>query len=350
MFAELCCQSNFSFLEGASHPEELVSTASFLGYHSIAVTDNCSVAGVVRAHTEIKKNHLPIQLIIGARLPLNEHFTITALCPTKEAYTELCRVITNARRRAEKGQFELAQWDIITLKHCLFIWQPNLKNDNNEWVSWLMKHAPSRTWLGANRYLDGQDNERFILYHQLQELTGFPICATNAALFHHPDRQPLQHTLHAIRESTTVSSLGKQAQINCERVLRPINKLKKLFPSTWLNESVKIAKQCTFSLNELCYQYPEEVIPKGKQAITYLRECTYKGAKKRFPEGLSEEQTQLIEKELSLIEEQKYAYFFLTIYDIVNFAKSKHILYQGRGSAANSIVCYCLEILSLIHI
>ena len=207
-----------------------------------------------------------------------------------------------------------------------------------------MKHAPSRTWLGANRYLDGQDNERFILYHQLQELTGFPICATNAALFHHPDRQPLQHTLHAIRESTTVSSLGKQAQINCERVLRPINKLKKLFPSTWLNESVEIAKQCSFSLNELCYQYPEEIIPKGKQAITYLRECTYKGAKKRFPEGLSEEQAQLIEKELSLIEEQKYAYFFLTIYDIVNFAKSKHILYQGRGSAANSIVCYCLEI------
>ena len=344
MFAELCCQSNFSFLEGASHPEELVSTASFLSYRAIAITDTCSVAGVVRAHTEIKNNNLPVKLIVGARLPLIEGFTVTAVCPNKQAYAELCRVITNARRRAEKGEFELAEWDLLTLKHCLFIWLPELSDDHETWATWLTKHAAGRSWIGARRYLDGQDNERFGLYNQLAESTGLPICATNTALFHHPDRQPLQHVIHAIRESTTVGALGRDALINCERVLRPTNKLDKLFPKAWLHETVNLADLCQFSLDELRYQYPKELVPEHMSVMAYLRECTYKGAAKRFPNGIGEEQKALIEKELKLIEEQDYAYFFLTIYDIVNFAKSQRILYQGRGSAANSIVCYCLEI------
>lgn len=347
MFAELCCQSNFSFLHGASHPEELVSTAAFLGYEAIAITDLCSVAGVVRAYTEIKHNRLPLKLIVGARLPL-EDLDLVALCPNKTAYAELCRVITNARRRANKGEFELSEWDLMTLKHCLFIWFPNTECLNSthiqKWSDWLQRYAPQRAWIGAIRLLDGKDNERFELYNQLSARTQLGVCASNNALLHHPDRQPLQHILHAIRESTTVDKLGRSALLNCERVLRPANKLKKLFPEAWLRETTKIAQKCTFCLSELRYQYPEELVPEDKSAMAYLRECTYKGAEKRFPNGLNDAQRALIEKELALIEEQDYAYFFLTIYDIVNFAKSRRILYQGRGSAANSIVCYCLEI------
>ena len=121
MYAELCCQSNFSFLTGASHPEEYANTASFLGYHAIAITDTCSVAGVVRAYTEIKQQRLPVKLIVGSLLPVDD-MQVVALCPNHAAYAELCRVITNARTRAQKGEFELAQWDLLTLKHCLFLW------------------------------------------------------------------------------------------------------------------------------------------------------------------------------------------------------------------------------------
>lgn len=344
-YAELACQSNFSFLIGASHPEEYVTTASFLGYQAIAITDECSVAGVVRAYSEIKRQNLPIQLIVGSLFHFHEHFSFVLLCPNKAAYSELCRIITSARRRCEKGHYELAEWDIKTIRHCFLIWLPSLNEEaNTHWASWLMKHFEGRCWIGVSRLLDGKDEDRFFHANRLTAEYSLPVCAVGQVLFHHTDRQKIQHILHAIREGQTVASLGLSALANAERCLRPLNKLQRLYPSQWLQETLNIAKHCHFSLNELRYQYPAELVPEGKSAQSYLRECVENGIKKRFPEGVSQEIRAIIEKELTLIAEQQYAYFFLTIYDIVKFAQQQHILYQGRGSAANSVVCYCLEI------
>ncbi len=345
LYSELFCQSNFSFLTGASDPEELVNTAAFLNYHALAITDECSVAGVVRAYAEIKRNRLPLKLIVGALFTLAEDFTFILLCPHKTAYAELCRVITNARSRSPKGEYNLAEWDIKSVKHCLIIWLPSLNQDiDQHWGHWLQKFHPQRSWIGLQRLLDGQDNQRFAQFTALSESFSLPVCACTGVLMHHAKRLPLQHVLHATKLRTTVDKVGKAALSNGERALRPINKLKKLYPLNWLNETSKIAEQCQFSLDELKYQYPKELVPSGYTATTYLRECVEKGIKRRFPEGISTQVRQTIEKELQLIKEQAYEYFFLTIYDIVQFAQQQGILYQGRGSAANSVVCYCLQI------
>ncbi len=344
-YSELFCQSNFSFLTGASDPEELVNTAAFLNYQALAITDECSVAGVVRAYAEIKRNRLPLKLIIGASFTLAEDFSFILLCPHKAAYTELCRVITNARSRSPKGEYSLAEWDIKSIKHCLIIWLPSLSKEvDQHWADWLQRFHPRRSWIGIQRLLDGQDDQRFSHLTTLSEQFSFPLCACTGVLMHHSKRLPLQHTLQAMKLRTTVDKLGITALSNAERALRPLNKLKQLYPLKWLNETQKIAEQCQFSLNELKYQYPKELVPSGYTASTYLRECVEKGIKKRFPDGVSTEVRQTIEKELKLINEQAYEYFFLTIYDIVQFAQQQGILYQGRGSAANSVVCYCLEI------
>lgn len=344
-FAELVCQSNFSFLHGASSPEELVTTAAFLNYSAIAITDECSVAGVVRAHSEIKRHRLPVSLIVGSLLNFQNNFQFVLLCPNKQAYGELCRIITQARRRSPKGEYQLAEWDLIAVKHCLIVWLPDLESDTNDhWGKWLSRHHANRTWLGATRFLDGSDTRRFASLHQLHSTFKFPVIATSQALFHHPSRLPLQHVLHAMHENTSVEQLGSAVLSNAERALRNITKIKKLFPEQWVNNTQKLASTCTFSLDELRYQYPAELVPNGLTAIEHLRNCVEEGIKKRFPDGLSSEIRAIIEKEMRLIEEQEYPYFFLTIHDIVQFAKKQKILYQGRGSAANSVVCYCLEI------
>ncbi|MCW8109967.1 error-prone DNA polymerase [Alteromonas ponticola] len=345
LYSELFCQSNFSFLCGASDPEELVNTAAFLNYQALAITDECSVAGVVRAHAEIKRNRLPLKLIIGASFTLAEEFSFLLLCPYKQAYSELCRIITNARSRSPKGEYHLAEWDIKSVKHCLIIWLPSLNRDVNlHWGKWLQRYHSQRCWIGVQRLLDGQDHHRFTICSDLTESFSIPLCACTGVLMHHPKQLPLQHILHAMRTGSTVDKIGIAALSNAERALRPLNKLRKLYPAQWLYETQKISELCQFSLEELKYQYPKELVPTGYTATSYLRECVEKGIKKRFPEGITHEVRQVIEKELLLIKEQAYEYFFLTIYDIVQFAQQQGILYQGRGSAANSVVCYCLEI------
>ncbi|GGF75924.1 error-prone DNA polymerase [Alteromonas lipolytica] len=344
MFAELVCQSNFSFLEGASHPEEMVTTAAFLGYPALAITDECSVAGVVRAHTEIKANRLPVKLIVGSLFNIPSSLKIALLCPDKVAYSELCRIITNARRRSEKGQYALSQWDLKTVKSCLAIWLPTYTKEDEHWGRFFNKYFAGRCWIGISRLLDGSDADQFAAAMTLSEDLDLPIVATNQVLFHHPDRQTTQHVLHAIRTRSQVKDLGRHALQNQERSLKPLSKLSRLYPPAWLAESVAIAGRCSFTLEELRYQYPSELVPAGYSATSYLRHCVEQGIKKRFPEGLSSELRAIIEKELSLINSEGFEYFFLTIYDIVQFASQRRILYQGRGSAANSVVCYCLEI------
>ena len=343
-FAELVCQTNFSFLYGASHPQELVRQAYFLQYKAIAITDECSMAGIVRAYAEISQHHLPIKMIVGSKFVFNGH-TIVLLCPNKDAYSECCRIITNARRRADKGEYELSEWDLKSIKHCLCIWLPGGdETKDHEWARWLTKHYTGRVWLGIKRWLTANEYQYISHCESLADHFHFDIVATSCALMHDPNRQALQHCQHAIREGKLIKELGREALSNQEACLRPLSKLANLYPKEWLDNSVLVANLCTFDLAELSYQYPAEILPAKYTPSEYLRVLVEKGIGKRFPKGLSQDIRAIIEKELKLIHEQAYEYFFLTIYDVVQFAKSQKILYQGRGSAANSIVCYCLEI------
>ncbi|MFT5676312.1 MAG: error-prone DNA polymerase, partial [Paraglaciecola sp.] len=344
-YAELFCQSNFSFLQGASHPPELVLKANFLGYQAIAITDECSVAGVVRAYTLIKQNKLSIKLIVGSLFNLEPNLQLVLLCPNRQAYAELCRIITNARRRCSKGKYQLDEWDLRSVKHCLAIWLPHGDKDiDNHWAKWLKKNYGERMWIGCQRHLTA--NEQRYLKHceYLSQQHQLAITACGGVLMHSVDRLPLQHVLTGIRQGIPVSSLGRKLLSNAERCLRPLDKLAKLFKSQWLTESTKIAQLCSFKMSELKYEYPAELVPSGKTPAQYLRELAIKGMQMRFPEGMPFSIRRIVAKELRLIRELNYEYFFLTIYDIVQFAKQQRILYQGRGSAANSVVCYCLEI------
>ena len=344
-YAELFCQSNFSFLEGASHPQELISQASFLGYEALAITDECSVAGVVKAYTCIKQEQLPIKLIIGSLFRLDEQLELVLLCPNRQAYAELCRIISNARRRSTKGSYQLLEWDINSLRHCLVIWLPTEQPEYDQyWAKRLLQYHKTRVWLGCRRLLRNNEHRHLDYCEHLSQRYQIPITACGAVLMHSPERLPLQHVLSAIRLDTRVAKAGRQLLPNGENSLRPLIKLHKLFKAEWLAETVAIANQCQFSLDELRYEYPAELVPPGQKPFDYLCRLVEQGITKRFPEGPSPKLRAIIDKELALIEELGYAHFFLTIHDLVQFAQSKNILYQGRGSAANSVVCYCLEI------
>ncbi|WP_448212933.1 error-prone DNA polymerase [Colwellia sp. MEBiC06753] len=351
-YAELICQSNFSFLTGASHPEELVQTASDLGYRALAITDECSVAGVVRAYQHIKQHQLKLKLIVGAMFKVcladNYQATLTLLAPDRKAYAELCRIITNSRRRCEKGSYRLEEWDLKSVRRCLVLWQPNSnKVADKWWGNWLVKHHSGRLWLAQSRNLVSGEHHYLSYCQQLVQQYQLPIVAVGCALMHKPQRLPLQHVLTAIRTGNTVDKLGKSALSNAERSLRPLPKLGKLFDAQTLAETLEIANRCHFCLSELKYEYPAELIPQGETAKDYLASLVEKGKNFRFPDGVPVAIEQTINKELSLIAQLGYEHFFITIYDIVQFAKREQILYQGRGSAANSVVCYCLEITSV---
>ncbi|MFC4700722.1 error-prone DNA polymerase [Glaciecola siphonariae] len=343
-FAELVCQSNFSFLYGASHPEEHIRQAYFLGYQAIAITDECSMAGVVRAYTEIKNNHIPIKLIVGSLFKFNGQ-TMVLLCPNKPAYSECCRIITNARRRANKGEYTLSEWDLKSVKYCFCLWLPSgVSEPDKSWGGWLQKHFKERLFLAIKRWLTANEEEYLQHCQHIAEHFELSVIATSAACMHDTSRLALQQCLQAINEGCTISQLGRKMHANGESSLRSLTKLKQLYPVQWLNNAADLAKRCSFDMSELAYQYPAEVVADNMTPSEYLRYLVEKGIQLRFPEGLSADIRSTIEKELKLIAQQQYEHFFLTIYDIVQFAKRKGILYQGRGSAANSVVCYCLEI------
>ncbi|MFB9134762.1 error-prone DNA polymerase [Vibrio olivae] len=346
-YAELFCQSNFSFLTGASHAEELILQADFLRYHSLAITDECSVAGVVRAYSAIKDHNLSTQLIIGSYFKLNPECQLIVLCPNQAAYAELCRMITNARRRSEKGHYQLSEWDIMSLKQSLILWLPCGNSQDHYWGEWLLKHHKQRLWLGLQRHLTAGEHRYIEHCKILSTQLSIPITACGGVLMHTATRLPLQHTLTAIKHGQAIEQLGSKLLSNTERSLRSQKKLKTLFERQWLAESVRIAERCQFSLKELHYEYPSELLPKGETPMSYLRTLVEQGKQLRFPEGIPAHIDETIHAELALIEDLDYAFYFLTIHDIVMFAKQQGILYQGRGSAANSIVCYCLEITSV---
>lgn len=346
-YSELFCQSNYSFLEGASHAEELVLQADFLRYKALAVTDECSVAGIVKVHSAIKQHKLSLKQIVGSMFWLNEECQVVLLCPNRKAYAELCRIITNARRRSSKGHYQLSEWNIMSAKHCFILWLPQQKSEDAHWGQWLSQHHSGRLWIGLQRHLKQTDQQYTDYCVELSQHHQLPITACGGVLMHNANRLPLQHSLTAIKYQRPITEVGSHLLANTERCLRSINKISHIFKAEWLEESNRISELCEFDLDSLRYEYPSELIPQGETPMSYLRMLVEKGKRARFPQGVPNDIQQIIEKELGLIDELDYPFFFLTIHDIVMFAKSQGILYQGRGSAANSVVCYCLEITSV---
>jgi error-prone DNA polymerase len=346
-YAELHCISNFSFLRGASHPEELVARAQELGYAAIAITDECSLAGVVRAHVEAKKCGL--RLLIGSEFRLDDGLRFVLLATDRAGYGQLSALITRGRRNAAKGSYRLTRADVAEgIAGCLALWLPS-RSPQVEEARWLAVRFPGALWIAAERLLEADDAERCEKLIAIAATTGLPIAAAGDVHMHVRERRALQDTLTAIRLKTTVAQAGYALHANGERHLRPLETLRRLHPEAWLAETLAIAERCCFSLAELRYEYPEEIVPPGETPTSYLRRLTEAGFERRFPAATTGTQARakvrkLIEHELALIAEARYEAFFLTVYDLVEFARREKILCQGRGSAANSAVCYCLGI------
>jgi len=340
-YAELHCLSNFTFLRGASHPEELVERAAALGYAALAITDECSLAGVVRAHVAAKECGL--KLIIGSELRLADGPTVVALAATAAGYAGLSRLITRGRRRAPKGEYHLTRADLKDgLPGCLLLWIPGRQPDEAH-GRWLAQHFSGRAWIAVELHREN-DQERLAILTTLSARLGLPRVAAGDVHMHVRARKPLQDLVTAIRLGTPVDQCGHALHPNGERHLRPLARLAAIYPRELLEESTRIAARCAFTLDELRYRYPAELVPEGETPASHLRKLTETGAARRYPNGVPDKVRALIEHELSLIAELNYEPFFLSVYDIVAFARSRGILCQGRGSAANSSVCYCLGI------
>ena len=359
-YAELQCQSNFSFLQGASHPEELVARAAELGYAALALTDECSLAGVVRAHMEAKTQKLP--LIIGATFQLRAApdaapLGLTLLAQTREGYGNLSELITLARTRAPKGEYRLAPDDLThppkgsehlrQVPECLAILTPAYGIDADrlaEQARWLTRVFPNRAWVGLNLLYRSRDDQHRAAVEHAARQADLPIVAVGQVQMHVRSRKPLHDTLAGIRTRQPVAQCGYELSENAEQHLRTRMRLANLYPPDALAQTLVVARRCAFSLDELRYEYPDEVVPAGHTPATYLRQETLAGAARRFPAGVPENVAGQIERELDLIGDLRYEAYFLTVYDIVQYARSQGILCQGRGSAANSAVCYCLGI------
>ena len=392
-YAELHCRSNFSFLTGASHPGELVARAAELGYEAIAITDECSVAGIVRAHEEVKRQKeaaeaamramgLPahnarfIKLIVGSVFDVQGEgdtpgCRLVLLARNRDGYGDLGELITLARLRCAKGTYRLTVRDLdappaepgpsrgprgprdlqplrgpqgLPDNHALLI--PRREDDDAtllvqaHWLQATFTHAA----IAVELLLWADDAQHVERLEAVAAATGLPLAAAGAVLMHKRSRKPLQDTLTAIRLKTPVADCGFALAPNAEQHLRPRARLAQLYRAEWLAESSSIARGCRFDLDELAYRYPAELVPEGLTAIAHLRALTEKGAAQRYPRGVPEKVRSYIVKELQLIEELKYEAFFLTVEDIVREARRLEILCQGRGSAANSVVCYCLGI------
>lgn len=347
-YAELRCLTNFSFLRGASRPEEVVERAKQLGYSALAVADECSMAGVVRAHVAAKEAGL--KLLIGSQFLVQGddgvRFTLTVLACDIDGYGNLCQFITKLRRSSEKGTYALWQADIAgsELAACVVLASPDRRSSSDQLLSvarWMLTHFTGRCWLAVELLRVLEDEMWLYKLRQTSELTAIPLVASGDVHMHVRSRKVLQDVLTATRVGKPLTDCGSELQVNAERHLRTRLRLAQTFPTELLAETLRVAERCHFSLDELKYQYPSEVVPSGETPSSYLRRLTYEGAGRRWPDGMPAKVQAQIEHELALIAEMKYEHYFLTVADIVQFARSRHILCQGRGSAANSVVCYC---------
>nr|WP_315482043.1 error-prone DNA polymerase [uncultured Undibacterium sp.] len=364
-YAELYCQTNFSFLHGASHAEELIARAVKLNYQALAITDECSLAGVVRAHEEALKHDFP--LIVGSVFQLEAsllnpqlgQMRIIALVQNRDGYGNLCELISLARMRANtvKGSYLISPEDfshppedlqhIAGLPDCLLILVPDypLKPEIvRAQAAWMARHFPQRAWLGLHLLTQAMDDWQQQHLQEIASEFNLPVVAIGNVCMHVRSRKPLQDTLTAIRLGKAIADCGYDLAPNAEQHLRSRLRLGNIYPARAIQETLQIASLCHFSLNELRYEYPDELVPAGQTPASFLRQEVYAGAQQRYPQGISAETRNKIEYELHLINDLAYEPYFLTVYDIVRYARSQDILCQGRGSAANSVVCYCLHI------
>jgi error-prone DNA polymerase len=352
-YAALNCVSHYSFLKGASSPHDLVQQAKALGYYALAITDECSVSGAVRAHVAAKE--AGIKLLVGAEFVLADApgiARLVLLAQSREGYGNLCEFITHGRRSAAKGSYRLTLADLaMPLEECLAIvvpekWAPACAGERPEVAALEMIAARfiGRLWIGVELSWGEDDAGKLAALEEISTRTGLPLIACERLLFATRESKPLHDVLTAIRMKSTVAELGLDALPHAEHCLKPLPQLLRRYPAAALIETFVAATRCRFSLDELKYEYPREVVPDGQTPAAYLRTLAYEGAQKRFPHGVSEEARAQIEHELALIAELHYEPYFLTIHDVVREARARHILCQGRGSAANSIVCYCLFI------
>jgi error-prone DNA polymerase len=346
-FAELVAATNFSFLRGASHPPEIVQQAAALGLAAIGIADRNTLAGVVRAHVAAKE--LGIRLVVGARLVTTDGFEAVCHPTDRSAYGRLCRLLTAGNRRAPKGECHLSFAEILAAQDGqIFIVMPPraLTSSFSERLAMLASTAHGRVHLGASFLYRGDERRRLGELAELAARSRAPLVATNDVLYHDPARRPLADVLACIREKCTIFEAGFRLEANAERHLKNSAEMARLFapyPET-IARTLGIAERARFSLETLRYEYPDEPVPPDKTPRQHLEELTWSHAAKRYPEGVPEKVRALLDKELALIAKLDYARYFLTVYDIVRFARSKDILCQGRGSAANSAVCYCLGV------
>jgi error-prone DNA polymerase len=365
-YAELHCLSNFSFLRGASHPEELVERARTQGYAALALTDECTLAGAVRAHLAARDAGLP--LIIGSEFTLADGLKLVLLATDRQSYGDLAQLITRGRRHAAKGRYRIARDDVAAVAaKCLALWLPALDVETRTNDAAVASEAAfvrdvfdDRAWIGVELLTRAGDSARLAQATSLSKASGLPLVAAGDVHMHVRARRALQDTLTAIRLKTPLADCGHALHPNGERHLRSRARLAGLYPPALLEETVKLAERCRFSLDELRYEYPDEIVPPGETATSWLRKLVERGLAQRYnptsgPALLSGDSTfrcttvpahvrALIEHELALIAELGYEPYFLTVQDIVAFARSQQILCQGRGSAANSAVCYALFI------
>lgn len=343
-YAELHCLSNFSFLRGASWPGELVRRAHELGYAALALTDECSVAGAVRAHEAAEETGL--HLVHGASFRLEDGPELVLLVPDRAAWGDLCELITRVRRRAAKGGYRVHRDDLEALGgRCLALLPgPERMRSEEADLAWFAETFAGRGWLAVHQWLDGWDRVRLQQAEAAGRRFGLPRVAAGGVLMHVRARRALQDCLTAIRLGRPLPQAGFALQANGERHLRRREILARLYPPALLAETLAVAERCRFSLGELRYEYPDELVPPDETPAAHLRRLTEEGMRRRWPRGVPERVRRLVEHELALIAELGYEPYFLTVQDIVRFARGRGILCQGRGSAANSAVCYCLGI------
>jgi len=341
-YAELHCISHFSFLRGASHPEELVARAHALGYSALAITDECSMAGAVRAHVAAREHGLP--LILGSEFTLADGTRLVCLATSRAGYAALCGLITRGRRAAPKGRYVLGRADLDdALPECLLLWRPG-RVPNPAEGAWLRERFAGRLWLAVELGCDGTDRARLRSLIALASRLGLPAVAAGDVHMHIRRRRALQDTLTAIRLGVPLAAAGLALSPNGERHLRSLAELERLYPRELLEATLDVASRCRFSLAELRYEYPEEIVPAGIAPAAHLHALVEAGLRRRWPEGTPEAVRRLVEHELALIAELGYEPYFLTVHDLVDFARGRGILCQGRGSAANSAVCYALGV------
>ncbi|TMK08524.1 MAG: PHP domain-containing protein, partial [Alphaproteobacteria bacterium] len=357
-YAEIGITTNFSFLRGGSDPRAYVHQASELRLPVIGLADHNTLAGVVRAYVELENPEVKFKpkLLIGSRLVFRDGTPDILVYPRdRAAYGRLCQLLTRGKRGddTEKGECHLDLDDLLEFAEgqLVVVMLPHRFEAAKALrvLGQLQRSRADGVWLAASLLYRGDDRRRLVRLQRIAAIAGVPLLATNEVLYHHPARRPLQDVLTCIREKTTIETIGKRLEANAERYLKPADEMARLFRDApeAIAETMRFASRISFSLDQLKYQYPDEPVPPGKTAQRHLEDLTWQGAHERFPVRISPKTKKVLHKELRLIRKLKYAHYFLTVHDIVRYAREQKILCQGRGSAANSAVCYVLGITSV---